>query len=94
MYKRYAAAKRHNVLHDIDLHSVERGFLPLGGYGWAASAIYFNGQEIRGPTLVQREIFVFKVLGSFKGTKLDYICPKKKEPDNTFAPWKRKLLII
>jgi lysyl-tRNA synthetase, class I len=84
-----------NVLHDVDLHSVERGFLPFGGYGWASSSIYFNGQEIRGPTLIQREIFVYKVLENYQSTRLEYDCrsANKKEPDNTFAPWKRKLLV-
>ncbi len=50
-----------NLLHNTDLHEVERGFLPYGGYGPDASCIMINDQKIPGATLPQRDIFCFLV---------------------------------
>lgn len=44
------------VLNNTDLHVVEKGYNPYGGYGVAASCLYVNGVRIAKPTLPQRDI--------------------------------------
>lgn len=44
------------VLNNTDLHVVEKGYNPYGGYGVAASCLYVNGERIAKPTLPQRDI--------------------------------------
>lgn len=50
-----------NIIHNTDLHHTERGFLPYGGTGWAASSIHFNGHIIHGATLPQRDIYLYNI---------------------------------
>lgn len=50
-----------NILYDTDLHYEERGFLPYGGLGPAASCIYVEGRRIPGATLPQRDIYLYLV---------------------------------
>lgn len=52
---------RNNILIDTDLHVEERGFLPYGGLGPAASCVYFRGSRIPGATLPQRDIYRYLV---------------------------------
>ncbi|MEU7916942.1 hypothetical protein [Microbispora bryophytorum] len=35
----------------------EKGYLPYGGMGPAASCIYVNGERVEGATLPQRDIY-------------------------------------
>ncbi|MFC3394216.1 aldehyde dehydrogenase family protein [Brenneria rubrifaciens] len=50
-----------SILRNTDLHIEERGFLPYGGQGTAASCLWINGQRINGSTLPQRDIFNYLV---------------------------------
>lgn len=61
-----------SILHNTDLHRIERGFLPYGGLGEGASCIYYQGQVFKGATLPQRDIYRYKVLG------LDHETPQFK----------------
>ncbi|MCE7003524.1 aldehyde dehydrogenase family protein [Kibdelosporangium philippinense] len=45
-----------SVLRDTDLHLTEKGYLPYGGQGPAASCLYTNGERVLGATLPQRDI--------------------------------------
>lgn len=45
------------VLHGVDLHQTEKGYLPYGGMGPAASCLYVNGERRLGATLPQRDIY-------------------------------------
>ncbi|WP_308427222.1 aldehyde dehydrogenase family protein [Litchfieldella qijiaojingensis] len=49
--------KRKSILRNTDLHLEERGFLPYGGEGPAASCLYVDGKQIKGSTLPQRDIY-------------------------------------
>lgn len=51
------------VLRNTDLHRVEKGYYPYGGYGAAASCLYVNGERIAKPTLPQRDIHEYLVAG-------------------------------
>ncbi|MCL2891365.1 aldehyde dehydrogenase family protein [Brenneria tiliae] len=46
-----------SILHNTDLHLEEKGYLPYGGKGPAASCLWINGERINGSTLPQRDIF-------------------------------------
>lgn len=46
-----------SILLNTDLHVEERGYLPYGGQGPAASCIWVNGERLAGSTLPQRDIF-------------------------------------
>lgn len=48
---------KESILSNTDLHQSERGFLPYGGSGPAASCVWINGERISGSTLPQRDIF-------------------------------------
>ncbi|EGR1116198.1 aldehyde dehydrogenase family protein [Vibrio cholerae] len=50
-----------SILINTDLHLEERGYLPYGGQGNAASCIWINGQRVSGSTLPQRDIFNYLV---------------------------------
>jgi lysyl-tRNA synthetase class 1 len=50
-----------NILFDTDLHEVERGWLPYGGLGPNASAVFVNGECIPGATLPQRDVFRYLI---------------------------------
>lgn len=52
---------KENIIRNSDLHKAERGFLPYGGMGWAASSIHYLGNVIHGATLPQRDIYMYKV---------------------------------
>jgi lysyl-tRNA synthetase class 1 len=45
------------VLRETDLHHTEKGYLPYGGLGPAASCLYVNGERRTGATLPQRDIY-------------------------------------
>lgn len=45
------------VLQGLDLHQSEKGYLPYGGQGPAASCLFVNGQRMPGATLPQRDIY-------------------------------------
>ena len=45
-----------SILRDTDLHIVEKGYLPYGGQGPAASCLYGDGERVPGATLPQRDI--------------------------------------
>lgn len=45
------------VLHGVDLHQTEKGYLPYGGMGPAASCLFVNGERKLGATLPQRDIY-------------------------------------
>lgn len=45
-----------SILRDTDLHLTEKGYLPYGGQGPAASCRYVNGERVPGATLPQRDI--------------------------------------
>ncbi|WKZ31541.1 MAG: aldehyde dehydrogenase family protein [Candidatus Dojkabacteria bacterium] len=65
---------KENILHNTDLHVVERGFLPYGGLGPNASCVYFNDQKIPGATLPQRDIYNYLINEDFvpaKGIPID-----------------------
>ncbi|ELP8106917.1 TPA: aldehyde dehydrogenase family protein [Vibrio vulnificus] len=49
--------KPESILMNTDLHLEERGYLPYGGQGGAASCLWINGERIYGSTLPQRDIF-------------------------------------
>lgn len=49
------------VLYGADLHQVEKGYLPYGGPGPAASCLYVNGERKPGATLPQRDIYLHLV---------------------------------
>ncbi len=49
------------VLHGADLHQVEKGYMPYGGPGPAASCLYVNGERKPGATLPQRDIHLHLV---------------------------------
>lgn len=53
-----------SILYDTDLHIEERGFMPYGGLGPAASCVYINGKKIPGATLPQRDIYEYLVKSS------------------------------
>ena len=45
-----------SILWDTDLHLAEKGYLPYGGRGPAASCLYVDGVRVPGATLPQRDI--------------------------------------
>jgi lysyl-tRNA synthetase, class I len=45
------------VLHGVDLHQTEKGYLPYGGMGPTASCLFVNGERKLGATLPQRDIY-------------------------------------
>lgn len=53
--------RKESILNNTDLHREERGFLPYGGSGAAASCVWINGERITGSTLPQRDIFNYLV---------------------------------
>ena len=81
---------KESILHNVDLHNSERGFLPYGGEGNYASCIYYKGNEIPGPTLPQREIYIYKSSLQDNQRQLAYnpIIPI----NNQYAPWRDTLL--
>uniref|UniRef100_UPI0036DF968A aldehyde dehydrogenase family protein n=1 Tax=Photorhabdus sp. RM322S TaxID=3342825 RepID=UPI0036DF968A len=52
---------KESILHNTDLHKEERGFLPYGGQGPAASCIFYDGERFNGSTLPQRDIYTYLV---------------------------------
>ncbi|MGM1062616.1 aldehyde dehydrogenase family protein [Saccharothrix sp. Mg75] len=50
-----------SILWDTDLHLTERGHLPYGGRGPAASCLYVDGVRLPGATLPQRDIYLHLV---------------------------------
>lgn len=63
---------RENILYNTDLHHEERGFLPYGGLGPAASCVYSRGQRIPGATLPQRDIYQYLVRPALTPEKETY----------------------
>ncbi|PHM50485.1 aldehyde dehydrogenase family protein [Xenorhabdus miraniensis] len=50
-----------SILNNTDLHLEERGYLPYGGQGPAASCLWYDGNRINGSTLPQRDIYQYLV---------------------------------
>ncbi|MCK2240365.1 MULTISPECIES: aldehyde dehydrogenase family protein [unclassified Crossiella] len=46
-----------SILRDTDLHLTEKGYLPYGGQGPAASCRYVDGERVPGATSPQRDIY-------------------------------------
>ncbi|MEU9832641.1 aldehyde dehydrogenase family protein [Streptosporangium sp. NPDC048047] len=58
-----------SILRGTDLHLTEKGYLPYGGMGPAASCVYVNGERVEGATLPQRDIYRHLVEPSLAGAE-------------------------
>jgi lysyl-tRNA synthetase class 1 len=81
--KRLSELKLHlpeNIILNSDLHKEERGILPYGGLGPCASCIFYKGERIRGATLPQRDIYLYKIKPTLEG--LQY--PDRKDKSGPY----------